>query len=80
MLIFIAGLDYISNFLIILKIIVIIIPFLYTIDEENPKGHAEEGNHVEVNVKEQEDHTGHVEEQDRLGHVEEQLIRPYGSY
>jgi len=52
-----------------LKIIVIVILFLLTIDEENPKAHAEEKDHVEANVEEQEDH---------LGHAEEQLIRPSG--
>ena len=63
-----------------MKIIVFIIPFLYTIDEENPKGHTEEEDHIEANVEEQEDHLGHVEEQDHLGHVEEQLIRPSRPY
>ena len=53
---------------------------MYTIDEENPKGHTEEEDHIEANVEEQEDHLGHVEEQDHLGHVEEQLIRPSRPY
>jgi len=38
-----------------LKIIVIIISFLSTIDEENSEDHVEEEDQVELNVEEQQD-------------------------